>query len=197
MNEKTPACQTEEHGPEQLILPSEYYIPRNNGGEGYAGSRPPAIDSQQMELCSDLAVLRQRLAIAALVDIPMRQQDPDGKLQWVYPIPALYLDGKPPYPTEDIEDLGITRHYFFSPRAINTKNGLAYILIPNDAYGGSLDTKCGVTHGLASTYIGSACDPSDADGKIFEKPLPYDQDVYDQAVEVWRKEIAARLPRQN
>lgn len=121
-----------------------------------------------------------RLSIAGLLDVYIIWQNGDS----TWPTPLLLVDGKPA--AEDQTTNEGTRRFFYGPlndwsAKVNTDppvvlNGTDWAFgvdIPDDP------------SRKPSSYLGNGVYPSNAEAKLFEEPIPYDQVAFEAAANVW------------
>lgn len=129
-----------------------------------------------------------RLSIAGLLDLGAVWQNAD----FPWPAPLLLLDGEPTQEDQATKDG--KRRFFYGPRNVHSGEDPAnppvelsntewafHVNIPDDP------------QKAPSSYLGHGIYPDGAIAIIFSEPLPYRQEVFEEAARTWLQELGLLL----
>lgn len=134
-----------------------------------------------------------RLAIAGLVDVGILWRN--GEREW--PAPLLLLDGQTAREDYEYETHDSVRRHFYGPSLA----GYAQFLYPGiepeavvlAANGYAFHIDISQDPQLPpSAYLGHGVCPDNATAVIFDEPIPYDQELFEERARAWCQEFRTK-----
>lgn len=124
-----------------------------------------------------------RLSLAGLLDLKGVFQDGS----FLGPTPLILVDGRPAKPDEEVDDY--KRRFYYGPSSrleVDSPNPPVELVSNNWAF--CVDIPYNPFQ-KPSSYLGHGIYPHEAVAKIFRQPLPYQQEVFAEAVMLWTREL--------